>query len=195
MTAAAHSARQARINGGIPGNVIQLPRQRPKESWELIREWADRRGWGSWRCAGAMILAATSEERKRFPADQHALVSQWLRWLKGESIPDAHRSDPNVNGFYRPIIARMMGTTPDKIWPTRTTALKAADDANSDLKRRRDRAASRLVQHRQELEELRRQVQRIRDIEDSIPRLEAEPRYLDRLLAVPFPDEVPGQAR
>ncbi len=68
-----------------------------------------------------MILAATPEERKRLPA-QHALGGYWRRWLKGETIPDAHMSDPNVRGFYRPIIARMMGTSPENVWPARSPA-------------------------------------------------------------------------
>jgi hypothetical protein len=62
-----------------------------------MKQWADQRGWGSWRCAGAMILAATSAERKRLP-EQRTLAGHWRRWLKGECIPDAHMSDPNVKG-------------------------------------------------------------------------------------------------
>jgi hypothetical protein len=118
-----HPPATQHASGGPPGNVIPLARQRPVESWQLLKQWADQRGWGSFRCAGAMILAATPEERKRLPA-QHTLGGYWRRWLKGETIPGAHMSDPNVRGFYRPIIARMMGTTPRNVWPARSPVRK-----------------------------------------------------------------------
>jgi len=44
-----------------PAKVIPLPTHKPRESWEFMKEWADQRGWGAWRCAGAMMLAATPE--------------------------------------------------------------------------------------------------------------------------------------
>lgn len=66
------------------------------------------------------------------------------RWLKDETIPDAHRSDPNATGIYRPIIARMMDTTPDKIWSARTPARTVA----GELKDRRDRTAGQLTDQR-----------------------------------------------
>lgn len=58
-----------------------------------------------------MILAATPEERKHLP-DQERLAQNWQRWVTGRHIPDAHREDPNVQGVYGPIIARMLGTHP-----------------------------------------------------------------------------------
>jgi len=175
-------------NDGPPGNVIPLARQRPAESWQLLKQWADQRGWGSFRCAGAMILAATPEERKRLPA-QHTLGGYWRRWLKGETIPDAHMSDPNVRGFYRPIIARMMGTTPENVWPTRNPAHKTGA-VQGELKDRRDRTAGKLAGMRRKLDDLRHQVQLIGQLEESIGTLEAELRYLDAVLAVPVPGEL-----
>ena len=134
-----------------------------------------------------MLLTATPAERSRLP-DQHVLGGYWRRWLKGETIPDAHRSDPNVRGSYRPIIARMMGTTPEKIWPARTPPGTVA----GELKDRRDRTADQ----RRKLDDLRRQVQLIGQLEDSITALEAELRYLDVIVAVPVPGEsqTPGAA-
>ena len=71
------------MNGVPVGNVIPLARQRPAESWQAMKQWADQRGWGSWRCAGAMILAASPDERKRLPEQRH-LAGYWRRWLKGD---------------------------------------------------------------------------------------------------------------
>ena len=129
-----YQPRTERVNGGPPRTVTQFPAQRPLESWQILKRWADQRGWGSYRCAGAMILAATPEERKHLPSQQ-VLSGYWRRWLKGEHIPDAHRADSNTQGVYRPIIARMLGTTPGKIWPVRRTPRTAA----GDLKDERDR--------------------------------------------------------
>lgn len=186
-----HRPGTQQVNGGPTGTVIPLARQ-PAESWQAMKQWADRRGWGSFRCAGAMILAATPDERKRLPA-QHVLGGYWRRWLKGEAIPDAHRSDPNVTGVYRPIIARMMGTTPEKIWPAR----KAPGMLYGELKDRRARTAGALASQRKKLADLRRQAQLIQQLEDSITALEAELRYLDAMLAVPVPGQrqAPGAAR
>jgi hypothetical protein len=177
-----------RVNGGPPGRVIPLARQQPEESWQLMRQWADQHGWGSFRCAGAMILAATPAERKRLP-EQQTLAGHWRRWLKGEHIPDAHMSDPNARGFYRPIIARMMGTTPDKIWPARKSAHTTADAVQGELRNRRARTAGTLAEQYRKLDDLRRQVQLIPQLEDGIRTLEDELRYLDAMLAVPVPDE------
>ncbi len=153
-----------------------------------MKQWADQRGWGSWRCAGAMILAATPDERKRMP-DQARLSGYWRRWLKGECIPEAHMFDPNVRGLYRPIIARMLGTTPDTIWPPRKTASTTTDTLLGELGNRRARTAGALADHRRKLDDLRRQVQLIGQLECSIAILEAELRYLDTMLAVPAPGE------
>jgi hypothetical protein len=176
----------------MTARVIPLPGQRPKESWEFIREWADQRGWGSYKCAGAMILAATPQERKRLP-DQHALAGHWRRWLKGQHIPDAHMSDPNVNGFYRPIIARMMGTTPERIWPARRWAHVRARDMLGELRMHRQRTAGKLDDLRRQLEELHERVRRMQELEDTISKLEAEVSYLDAMLAVQAPDVLPEQ--
>ncbi len=186
MTAAQEAARKARVNGGAPSNLVRLPVRR-KEPWELLKEWADSQGMGSWRCAGAMIRAATPQEKKSLP-DQHALCSQWVRWLKGESTPDAHRGDPNVTGFYRPIIARMMGTTPEAIWPSRRSAQAGASGAQAELMFRREKTAARLARTGRELDDLRKRLERMRELEDTITSLQAELSYLDAMLAVPAPD-------
>lgn len=178
MTVTQHSPGTGSVNGGPPGKVIPLAKQLPAESWQAMKQWADQRGWGSWRCARAMILAATPEERKRLPEQRH-LAGYWR--LKGEAIPDVHRSDPNATGVYLPIIARMMGATPDKIWPGR----KAVSPVPGDLKDHRDRTAGALASQRRKLDDLRRQAQLIQQLEDSISTLEAELRYLDAILAVP----------
>jgi hypothetical protein len=174
------------------GNVILLPGQRPKESWEFMRDWADQRGWGAWRCAGAMMLACTPEERKRLPSQQ-ALASSWQRWLKGDTVPDAHRSDPNVTGFYRPIIARMMGSTPEDIWPAHRWGNAVSVNASGELGFRRQKAAARLAYQRKQLENLQEQLRHMQELKDSVSALEAEVSYLDALLAVPRPASVPAQ--
>lgn len=173
----------ARLNGGRPLKTVPVRAQQPLESWQFLKQWADRRGWGSWRCAGAMILAATPEERQRFP-DQRVLSGYWRRWLKGEHLPDAHMSDPNVRGFYRPIIARMTGSSPEEIWPARSSMA-------SELKDQRDRTAGLLAGTRAKLDDLRRQVQLIPQLEDDIAELEAKLAYFNAILAVP----VPGQQK
>jgi len=192
MTVTQYRPRADRVNGGPPRAVTQLPAQRPVESWQIMKQWADQRGWGSWRCAGAMIRAATPEERRHLPSQQ-VLSGYWQRWLKGEHIPDAHRSDPNARGLNRRIIARMLGTTPDKLWPVRK---KVPRTAAGDLKDERDRTAGHLAEQRRKLAELRRQVQLIPQVEDAIARLEDELRYLDAVLAIPAPGEhrAPGAA-
>ena len=182
MTTTAQSARQARVNGGVPGNVIHLPNRSRKQSWEILKEWADQRGWGSYRLAGAMMLAATPEERKRLPEQQTTLSGYWRRWLKGQAVPEAHMSDPNAEGLYRPLIARMMGTTPDKIWPPRTPGARA------ELERRYQRVSRNLHTARRELELLRQKIQRLPQMEDNVSELQAELAYLNAVLSVPAPD-------
>src|SRR5436189_2192369 len=98
-------------------------------------------------------------------------------------------SDPNVRGFYRPIIARMMGTNPQNVWPTRSLVRKTGA-VQGELKDRRDRTAGKLAGMRRKLDDLRRQVQLIGQLEESIGTLEAELSYLDAVLAVPVPGEL-----
>ena len=176
----------------LSSNVIQLPGQRPKESWELMKDWADQRGWGSYKCAGAMILAATPQEKKSLP-DQHTLCGQWRRWLKGETIPDGHRGDPNADGFYRPIIARMMGATPDRIWPAARWSQTGVKGTQGELKFRRNKTAARLKDLRSELADLQERLRHIPELEHGISRLQAEMAYLDAMLAIPVPEDIPAQ--
>jgi hypothetical protein len=188
MTAVYGEARQDRVNGGAPSNVIPLPGQRPKEGWELLKEWADQHGWDGHQFAGALIRAATPEERKRFPKQRAALESNCRRWLNGSAVPDAHRGDPNATGFYRPIIARMMGTTPEKIWPGQRWGNAKAVTASGELSFRRQKATARLAELRQEMQDLQDRLRRIHDLEDAISDTEAEVRYLDAMMAVPVPN-------
>lgn len=156
--------------------------RRPSDSWRLLRRWAEQRGWGTYRCAGAMLLAATPDERERLPSQQ-VLAGHWRRWLKGEHVPDAHMSDPNVRGFYRPIIARMLGIPVEKIWPAHGSSL----GVTGRLKDERDRTAGALSAQRRKLGDLRRQIRLIPELEEAIAVLEDELRYLDAVLAVPVP--------
>ena len=158
-----------------------------------MKDWADQRGWGAWRCAGAMMLAATPQERKRLPSQQ-ALASSWQRWLKGETVPDAHRSDPNATGFYRPIIARMMGSTPGRHLACPPLGKRSFRERESgELGFRRQKAAARLADQRKQLEDLQEQLRHMQELQDNVSALEAEVSYLDALLAVPRPVSVPAQ--
>lgn len=191
--------------GTIRDNVIRMPRERQKESWEIISEWAEEHGWGSYRLAGAMMLAATPEERKRLPESQTVLSGYWRRWLKGETIPDGSRSEENWR--FRPIIARMMRTTPDMIWQPRKPAPETImshrkgsfgrDDPTGGspvlgaLKRRQAIVTNTLKEYQRELEYLQTVQQVIGD-------LQAELKYLDAVLSVPVPEDLPlrqAQAR
>jgi hypothetical protein len=186
MTTTAHeSARQTRVNGG-PGNVIHLPGQRRLEGWEFMKAWAAQRGWGTWRLAGAMILTATPEEKKRLPS-QHVLTGYWGRWLSGKASPDAHRADPNATGLYRPIIARMMGTTPEQIWPSQRWGNSVSMNASGDLVFKRLKLAGKLVEMRAQLADLQERLRHMQELKDAISAAEAEVTYLDALLAVPLP--------
>lgn len=194
---AQEQVRQARLNGGASGTVIPMQRQHPKESWEILSEWAEKRGWGSYRLAGAMILAATQEEKKRLP-EQRVLSGYWRRWLKGETIPDGSRN--RENWVFRPIIARMMGIDPDMIWnprkPRPETVMEHGGNAfghndplggspvHGALKRRLSIVSSTLEKYRKELEYLEKVQQIIGD-------LEAEMHYLNMVLAVPIPADLP----
>jgi hypothetical protein len=101
----------------------------------------------------------------------------------------------NVTGFYWPIIARVMGTAPEKIWPAASRRARPVR-YRASLKDRRDRTAGAVAGLRKKLDDLRRQAQVIRQLEDSISTLEAELRDLDAMLAVPVPGELPKrQAR
>jgi hypothetical protein len=183
------TAAGTRVNGGAPSNVFQLPNQRPKESWELMKAWAVQRGFGCHRFAGALILAATPEERKKLP-DQRVLASSCGRWLNGSTVPDAHRADPNATGFYRPIIARMMGTTPEKIWPSHRWGNAVSVNASGELSFRRQKAASRLADLRNQLEDLEERLRHMQELKNAISAYTAEVEYLDALLAVPVPRTV-----
>jgi hypothetical protein len=196
--AAQEAVRQARLNGG--GTVAAAQRQRPKESWEILSEWAEKRGWGSYRLAGAILLAATEDERKRMCNSQHALASHCRRWLKGEIIPDGHRRPENA--VYRPVLARLMGTTPDMIWKPRKPKPETVMDhkgkggdfgrngpfggspVHGALKRRLSVVSSTLEEYRKELEYLE-QVKKI------VGELEAEVDYLKTVLAIPVPEDMP----
>ena len=158
-----------------------------------MKDWADQRGWGAWRCAGAMMLAATPQERKRLPSQQ-ALASSWQRWLKGETVSDAHRSDPNATGFYRPIIARMMGSTPEDIWPAHRWGNAVSVNASGELGFRRQKAAARLADQRKQLEDLQEQLRHMQELQDNVERSRGRGQLPRRLAGSPPPGQCSGPA-
>jgi hypothetical protein len=170
-----------------PAKVIPLPGQRPKEGWEFLTDWVDQRGWDAHKFAGALLRAATPEERKKFPKTRATLDGNCRRWLDGSVVPDAHRSDPNMTGFYRPIIARAMGTTPERIWPSRRWGNAVSVNASGELSFRRQKAAAKLADQRKQLQDLQEQLRHMQELKNTISALEAELAYIDALLAVPHP--------
>ena len=109
-----------------------------------------------------MVACATAEEKRSLPSAD-ALLRSWKRWESGKVEPDGGRAEP----FYRPIIARIFGTTPEKIFPSSREAPAPHTMGAADL--------------RDELSSRRDQVRQI------IRRLEGELAYLDAVLAVPVP--------
>jgi hypothetical protein len=73
------------------------------------------------------------------------------------------------------------------IWPARKSAHTTVGTVQGELKDRRARTAGTLADQRKKLDDLRRQVQVIPQLENNISTLEAELRYLDAMLAVPPP--------
>ena len=169
-------------SGKTDAQVVQFPRageQSPHDPCMIMRQWRESRGWGSWRVAGAMIVAATPEEKKRLPA-QKDLAANWRRWEQGQNEPDGHCSEP----FYKPIIARMMGMTPEMIWPPRRVSRRYVPktpfvrrDLRSELEYRREMVKKSLGKFQEELEYLER-------IQQTVTQLQEELEHLDAMLAV-----------
>lgn len=162
--------------------VIQLPGQRAKEPREVIKDFADQNGWGAYHLAVYMIRAATPEERRQLPSSACALSWQWDKWLDGETIPDITMPDTGTDRLYHLLIARMMGTTPDKIWLPRQPGARSG--ANAELESRYSQARRKLHAEKQELETL---LEKLHSLQDSVSSQEEELSYLKALLSVPAP--------
>ncbi len=148
--------------------VVPFPRSGDTEPCELLHKLRLDRGWSLMGVARAMRAAATDDEKKGLP-DLDSLKANWRRWEKGRVEPDRGRLTP----FYKPIIARMFGLTPEVIWPQTADALAA----------QMPRFAAP-VQYRDELASRRQAVH------EAISKLEQELAYLNAILAVPVPAEM-----
>jgi transcriptional regulator with XRE-family HTH domain len=160
------TSRPPAVNSDKQGaQVVPFPRI-GRESRKTIRELRDERGWSQEGACRAMLACATDSERKGLPCES-SLLRQWKRWEAGTVIPDGNRSVP----FYRPLIARVFGTTPEQIFPPipepRTRSVPAATDLRLSMESRRD------------------------EVRQEIIRLQAELAYLNAVLAVHVP--VPGR--
>jgi transcriptional regulator with XRE-family HTH domain len=141
--------------------VVPFPRT-SGESPKTLRALREERGWSQAGAVKALLACATDSERKSLPYED-SLLQNWKRWEAGTIIPDGNRATP----FYRPLIARVFGTTPEQIFPpARETRRRSVPDA-SDL--------------RIEMESRRDQVQR------ELSRLQDELAYLNAVLACPVP--------
>ena len=144
---------------GGAADALIVPFPRSGEPVKGLRELRTERGWSQAGAARAMVACATDQEKKGLPG-LDALVRSWKRWEAGEVEPDGTREP-----FYKPIIARMFGTTPEDIWPQRRPQIKADNPA-------RFREAAQL---------------RRSHLVQVIGTLQAELDYLDAVLSVPMP--------
>lgn len=144
----------------MTAQVVPLPRSDREPVSRGLRELRTERGWSLNGVARAMTAAATDSEKKSLP-DPDTLKRNWSRWEAGTVVPDGNRTEP----FYRLIIARMFGVTPDDLFPPMEsrTSITGAGDLRLEALTRRE-------QVRQE-----------------ISRLEDELGYLNAVLAIPVP--------
>jgi hypothetical protein len=145
--------------------VLPLPRSgQARQPHEMLRELRLGRGWSLNAMTRALISAATDDERKGVP-EFGSLRRNWVRWERGEAEPDRGRTRP----FFKPIIARAFGLTPDRIWPVQETVRVRTQIPDVVLPGEyRDGLSSR------------------RDtVREAIGKLQAELTYLNALLAVP----------
>jgi transcriptional regulator with XRE-family HTH domain len=148
------------VTSGSAAQIVPFPRTCAEPSKSLL-ELRQERGWSLNGVAKAMMAAATDTERKSLP-DQDSLKRSWRRWETGAVLPDGNRSEP----FFRPIIARMFGVTPDDLFPPviqARTAPEGVGDLRAELQARRSK------------------------VQEEISRLEGELSYLNAVLAVPVP--------
>jgi transcriptional regulator with XRE-family HTH domain len=138
--------------------VIPVSRSSGELTGNRLRELRLARGWSLTRVAGALMAAATDEERKRLP-DVEGLRRNWARWESGAVIPDGNRS-----AFFRPIIARMLGVAPGDLFPAAPEPAGGSGTVRRELLARRSQVREELL------------------------RLESELAYLNTVLAIPVPD-------
>lgn len=147
-------------SGGTGARVVPFPRV--GEPFKGLRELRVERGWSQADAVRAMVACATDKEKKSLPGPD-TLLHNWKRWEAGKVEPDGGRTGP----FYRPIIARIFGTIPEKMFPPRREPrilrVTGTGDLMNELSSRRDQ------------------------IHHTIRRLEDELAYLDAVLAVPVP--------
>jgi hypothetical protein len=133
-----------------------------QQSFKGLRTLREARNWSQADAVRAMVACATTEEKRSLPPTD-TLLRSWKRWESGKVEPDGGRAEP----FYRPIIARIFGTSPETIFPPRREPRTPFITGTADL---RDELSSRRDQVRQI----------IRGLEDELA-------YLDAVLAVPVP--------
>jgi hypothetical protein len=146
-------------SGETGGRVVPFPRC--EESHKTLRMLRMERGWSLLGVAKAMTACAIDEERKSLPG-LDTLKRNWMRWEAGTVIPDGNRTEP----FYRLIIARSFGVTPEDLFPRMQprTSVAGVGDLRLELLTRREQ-----VRH-------------------DITRPEEELSYLDAVLTAPIPD-------
>lgn len=153
-------------SGDMDAQVVLFPRSREQQQrspHELLRELRLDRGWSMYKVVRAMRACATEDELKALPGPD-SLIQNWVRWEKGKCEPDRNRLP-----FYKPIIARMFGITPDTIWPAEQVPLSRVPRFVQP------------VEYRDEIESRRRVVC------EAMSKLEQELAYLNAVLAVPVP--------
>lgn len=148
-------------SGGTDAQVVQFPQS--GEPFKGLRELRIEHGWSQTGAVRALLACATDDEKRSLPAPQ-TLMRSWKRWEAGDIEPDGGRARP----FYKPIIARMFGTTPEKIFPPRTADSRFPWPVTSN-------------DFRKELESRRHVVYQ------TISKLQAELDYLDAVLSIPVP--------
>jgi hypothetical protein len=157
-------------HGGAADALI-FPFPRSGEPVKGLRELREERGWSQSQTVRAIYACAAGEEKKGLPGPD-SLLANWKRWEAGKTEPDGGRSEP----FYKPIIARIFGTVPEKIFPSWTGSQGRVFRPVSpgDL--------------RDELESRRRAVQQaISQLQQAISQHQAEFDYLTAVLMVPVP--------
>lgn len=147
---------------GTDAQVVPFPQS--GEPFKGLRELRLEHGWSHTGAVRALMASATDQEKKGLPGPE-TLMRNWKRWEAGGVEPDGGRAEP----FYKPIIARMFGTTPEKIFPPRAEGRSRMPwPITSD-------------NFREELESRRHVVRQ------TIGKLQAELDYLDAVLSIPVP--------
>ena len=128
-----------------------VPFPRSGEPYKGLRTLRLERGWSQADAVRAMMAAATDKEKKGLPGSD-SLLQNWKRWEAGKVVPDGM---PGARPFYRPIIARIFGVSPEQVFPSiRDSSARRVTDVG-DL---RDELESRRAQVRQDISKLEQEL-------------------------------------